>query len=115
MPLAPPVTTTILSRTCIAKPVCLKLGQNQIEYGRVMAGRAQEHERMPDHVLEAKPVPGMKDNPETVEHATGDNEPERQMRQRRQAGVVGDQPAPAHRQIETDRYPVEATREKQFQ
>src|ERR1700732_1117249 len=114
MPLAPPVTTTILSRTCIAKPVCLKLGQNQIEYGRVMAGRAQQHERMPDHVLEAKPLPGMEDNTETIEKAAGDNEPERELRQRRQAGIVGDDPAPAHGEIKTDRDPVEASREKQL-
>ncbi len=80
-----------------------------------MAGRAQQHEGMPDHVLEAKPVPGMKDNPETIEKAAGNNEPERELRQRRQAGIVGDQPAPAHRQIKPDRYPVEAAREKQFQ
>src|ERR1700732_5189496 len=53
MPLAPPVTTTILSRTCIVKPVCLKLGQNQIEHGRVVAGRAPPHERKHDYVLEA--------------------------------------------------------------
>src|ERR1700674_5608868 len=60
MPLAPPVTTTILPVTCIGEPVWLKSisGQNQIEYGGVMAGRAQQHEAMPDHVLEAKPVPG---------------------------------------------------------
>src|ERR1700738_3912590 len=117
MPLAPPVTTTVLPLTCIGEPVWLKSisGQNQIEHGGIMAGRAQQHEAMPDHVLEAKPGPGMKDNPETIEKATGNNEPDRQLRRRRQTGIVGDQPAPAHRQIKPDRYPVEAAREKQFQ
>src|SRR6188768_816979 len=41
MPLAPPVTTTILPATCIAPPRLFELsGQYQIEHGRVMAGRA---------------------------------------------------------------------------
>src|ERR1700719_2864626 len=114
MPLEPTVTTTTLSRTCIAKPVCLRSSQNQMEDGRGMPGRAQHSQRMPYIVLEAKPLPGMKDDAETIEKAASDNEPERELRQRRQAGIVGDDPAPAHGEIETDRYPVEASREKQL-
>src|SRR6516165_7028459 len=117
MPLAPPVTTTTLPLTCMAAPVFLKLqsGQHEIEHGGVVARRAQQHEGMPDHVLKAKPLPCVEDYPETVEQATGDKKPERQLRQRGKAGVVGDRPAPPHSEVETDRHAVEASREKQFQ
>src|ERR1700752_894262 len=98
MPLAPPVTTTILPLTCIAEPEGWEPGlrQNQVEHGRVVACRAKKHEAMPDRVLEAKPLPCVEDYPETVEQATGDNEPARQARQRGKAGVIGDQAASAH-------------------
>src|SRR3974390_624313 len=117
MPFAPPVTTTTLPLTCMAAPVILKLlsGQHEVEHGSVVARRAQEHERMPDHVLKAKPLPCVEDYPETVEQATGDKKPERQLRQRGQAGVVGDRPAPPHSEVETDRHAVETAREKQHQ
>src|ERR1700722_20668524 len=90
-------------------------GQNEIEHGSVVAGRTEQHKTMPDRVLKAQPPPRVKDNAETIEQAAGDNQTQRQMRQRRQAGIVGNQPAPAHRQIETHRYPVEAPREKKLQ
>src|ERR1700759_5358856 len=100
MPLAPPVTTTILPFTCIAEPRGwrLRLRQNEVEHGRVMARRAEQHERVPDHILEAQPLPCVEDYPETVEQATGENEPQCHTRQRGKAGVVGDQAAPAHGQ-----------------
>src|SRR3981081_4774196 len=104
MPLAPPVTTTILSVTCIAPSAFLKSisGQNEIEHGGVMAGRAQQHEAMPDHVLETQPLPCMKDDPEAIEQATGRNEPQRQGRQQCHNLVVDHEAAPAHRAIEPD-------------
>src|SRR5579862_7129588 len=71
MPLAPPVTTTTLSFTSIAGPKRWErerqaLRQNEVEHGRVMARRAEQHERMPDHVLEPQPLPCVEDYPETV-------------------------------------------------
>src|SRR3984957_21091807 len=107
MPLAPPVTTTILPLTCIANPDFSEsaLGQNQIEHGRVMARRAEKHETMPDRVLEAQPLPCVEDYPETVEQATGKDQPEHQLWQLREAGVIGDNAAPAHREVEPDRQP----------
>src|SRR5579864_5512041 len=115
MPLAPPVTTTTLPFTCMARPSDLVLGQNQIEHGRVMARRAEQHEQMPDHVLEAEPLPCVKDYTESVEQATGKDEPERKARQGGEAGVVGDHTAPAHGEIEADRQPLEAPRKKRLQ
>ena len=91
MPLAPPVTTTILPLTCIAKPdlLGLSLGQNEVEHGGIVARRAEKHETMPDRVLEAQPSPCVKDYPETVEQATREDEPQRQFGQRGNAGVIG--------------------------
>src|ERR1700733_8912872 len=116
MPLAPPVTTTILPLTCIAEPEWWwkALGQNQIEHGGVMACRAEKHEAMPDHILEAKPLPCVEDYPETVEQATGEDEPDRQFRQRGQPGVIGDDAAPAHCEVEPDRQPIKASGEHQL-
>src|SRR5579871_2671848 len=110
MPVAPPVTTTILPLTCIASPDVSRevLRQNHVEHGRVMARRAEQHETMPDHVLEAQPLPCVEDYPETVQQATGEDEPERHLRQRGQPGVIGDDAAPAHGKIKADRQPVEA-------
>src|SRR5260370_2927967 len=63
MPLAPPVTTTTLPATCmVASPMLLFSGQNHIEDCRVMAGRARQHEAMPDRVLETQPLPGVQNN-----------------------------------------------------
>src|ERR1700722_16027257 len=70
MPLPPPVTTTTLSFTCIDEPDFWKLelnrssGEDEIEHGRIMARRAEQHEAMPDHVLKAKPLPCMEHYPE---------------------------------------------------
>src|ERR1700731_3546132 len=95
MPLAPPVTTTTLPATCIVtlrlleNPILGKSGQNEIEHGAVVTRCAQQHKTMPDRVLKAQPLPRVKDNPETIEQATGDNQPQRQLRERRQAGIVG--------------------------
>src|SRR4030088_1813558 len=112
MPLAPPVTTTILPVTCIAASAVLKSisGQDEIEDGRVMAGRAEQHKGMPDRVLKTQPLPGMKDNPETIEHAAKRDVPQRQRRPRPPHRVVEHEAAPAHRQIEPDRQPVETAR-----
>src|ERR1700730_16297068 len=109
MPLAPPVTTTILPVTCIATPTVLKSisVQNEIEHGGVMAGGAEQHEGVPDRVLKSQALPGMKDDPETVEQTAGRNAPQRQRRQRHHHGVVQHEAAPSHRQIEPDREPVE--------
>src|ERR1700722_8797614 len=97
MPLAPPVTTTILPATCIAPSAVLKSkssGQNQIEHRGVMAGRAQQHEGMPDRVLETQPLPGVKNYPETIEQAPGRDEPQGQEPQRRHPRVVDHDNAP---------------------
>src|ERR1700722_1781626 len=117
MPLAPPVTTTILPLTCIATPVLseVNLGQNDVEHGRIVACRAEKHEAMPDHVLEAQPSPCVEDYPETVEQATGKDEPERHLGQRGESGIIGDAAAPAHREVEAARQPVEPSGEKQLQ
>src|ERR1700730_10120572 len=116
MPLAPPVTTTILPVTGIATPAVLKAisVQNEIEHGGIMAGRAEQHEVVPDRVLKSQALPGMKDDPETVEQTAGRNEPQRQRRQRHHHGVVQHEAAPAHRQIEPDREPVEPARKYQL-
>src|SRR3954465_626303 len=104
MPLAPPVTTTTLPATCIVALRLLKAsGQYQIEHGRVMAGRAEQHEGMPDRILETQPLPCMKDDAETVEHPARGEEPQRKGRQRGDHGVVDHEAAPAHRQIKPDR------------
>jgi hypothetical protein len=68
--------------------VCRGSGQNQIEHGRIMARRTEQHETVPDHILEAQALPCMEDYPETVEQATGEDEPERQLRQRGKPGVL---------------------------
>ena len=39
-----------------------------------MAGRAQQHEAMPDRVLEAQPLPGVEDHAKAVEHAARDQQ-----------------------------------------
>src|SRR5580693_2792129 len=107
--LAAPVTTTTLPVTCIAASRFYVLsGQNQIEHGGVVAGGAQQHETMPDRVLEAQPSPGVKDHAETIERATGEHEPQRQFRQRCHHRIVEHDAAPAERQIEPDRDAVEA-------
>src|SRR6266404_2155305 len=118
MPLAPPVTTTILPVTCTATSAFFairSLGQDEVEHRRVMAGRAQQHETMPDHVLEAKPLPGVKDHTETIQRATRDHEPERHRRQRRHDSIIEHGAAPAHRQKEADREPVETARQHQLE
>src|SRR5579863_5515892 len=112
MPLAPPVTTTILPFTCIATPDLseVNLRQDDVEHGRVVACRAEKHEAMPDHVLEAQPLPCAEDYSETVEQATGKDKPEGHFRQRGQAGVIGDDAAPAHGKIKADRQDRKSTR-----
>src|SRR5882672_1179234 len=101
MPLAPPVTTTTLPATCITLSVLLKnSGQNQIEHGRVVAGRAQEHEGMPDRVLKTQPLPGMKDHAEAVQRCAREHEPQRHGGHSRRNRVIEHDAAPAHRQIE---------------
>src|ERR1700722_13068327 len=111
MPLAPPVTTTTFPATRMVNV----LGQNQIEHGGIMAGRAQQHETMPDHVLEAKPLPAVKDHPKTVKRATCEHEPEREAGQRRHHGIIEHSAAPAHRQINADRDAVITTRQRQLE
>src|ERR1700689_5392644 len=106
MPLAPPVTTTTLPVTCIARLSGNFSGQNEVEHGGVMAGRAQQHERMPYRVLETQAMPGVKDDPQTVEQTTGRDEPQGQRRQRLHHGVVDHEAAPPHRQIEAYRQRV---------
>src|SRR6266478_9760282 len=70
MPLAPPVTTTTLPGTCIAAPPFVWVsGQNQIEHRGIVAGRAEQHEAMPDHVLETQAPPGVKDDAKSIEQA----------------------------------------------
>src|SRR4030081_1666378 len=117
MPLAPPVTTTILPVTCIAASAVLKSisGQNEIEYGGVMAGRAEQHEGVPDRVLKTQPLPGMKDYAEAVERSARDHEPKRQAGKHRGHGVIEHGAAPAHRQIEADRDAVVAARQRELQ
>src|SRR6266403_761701 len=117
MPLAPPVTTTILPVTCIATCAFLKSisGQNEIEHGGVMAGRAQQHKGMPDHVLEAQPLPGVEDHTQTIQRSARDYEPKRHGRQRRHDSVIEHEAAPTHRQIEADGEPVETARQHQFE
>src|ERR1700719_3561460 len=101
IPLAPPVTTTTLPVTFIvASEVRKSSGQDEIEDCSVMAGRAQQHEGMPDRVLETQALPGMKDDPETVQKAAKRDEPQCQRRQRRHHRVIDHAGAPAHRQIE---------------
>jgi hypothetical protein len=56
----------------------------------------------------------MKDDPETVEQAAGYDEPQRQGGQRRHHRVVDHEAAPAHRQIEPDREPVETARQHEL-
>src|SRR5579863_8127308 len=116
MPLPPPVTTTILPLTCIATPEFSEtvLRQNQIEHGRVVARRAEKHETMPDHILEPQPLPCVEDYPKAVQQATGENEPERHLRQRGEASVIGDDAAPAHGEVKPDRQTIEAAREDQL-
>src|SRR6202140_612968 len=107
MPLAPPVTTTILPVTCITASAIPKIsGHYEIEHGGVVAARSQQHEGMPDRVLKSQPLPGMKDDPETVEQAAGHDKPHGQGRQQHQAFVVDHEPAPAHPQINPDRTPA---------
>src|ERR1700692_2311079 len=116
MPLAPPVTTTTLPVTCIVTSEVRKSsGQDEIEDCGVMAGRAPQHEGMPDRVLETQALPCMKDDPETVQKAAKRDEPQWHCRQRRPPRVIDHPAAPAHRQIEADRRPVEAAREYQLQ
>src|SRR4051795_13143477 len=98
MPLAPPVTTTTLPATCIAMPRCSNSGQYEVEHGGVMARGPEQHEGMPDRVLEAQPLPGVEDDAETVEHAADDHQAKRHRRQCRHHGVIEHEPAPAHRQ-----------------
>src|SRR5262249_32297813 len=115
MPLAPPVTTTTLPATCIATSPRWPSGQDQGEHRGVMAGPPEQDETMQDHVLEAQPPPGMKDDPETIERAAGQHAPQRQLRQCRNDAVVEHQPAPAEREIEPDRETVEPAGPAQFQ
>src|SRR5882762_1448841 len=63
IPLPPPVTTTILPATCmISLPLAQEISaQDDVEHGGIVAGRAQQHEAMPDRILEAKPLPGVED------------------------------------------------------
>src|SRR5712675_3618217 len=108
MPLAPPVTTTTLPATCIVTSRFLSLsGQHEIEHGGVMTGRAEQYEGMPDRILKAQPLPGVEDDAETVQRAADDHEPQRHGRQRRHHGVIEHESAPADRQIESHREPVE--------
>src|SRR5690349_11852249 len=108
MPLAPPVTTTTLPATCIVTSrFCLLSGQNQIEHGRIVACRAQQHETMPDDVLEAQSPPGVKDHAQAIQRAAGEHKPERQVRQCRNDGTIERQAAPAERKIEPDGQAVE--------
>src|SRR3954464_9353500 len=115
MPLAPPVTTTILPATCITPSTFwIFSGQNEIEHGRIMAGRPQQHEAVPDRILEAQPLPSVKDDSETIKQPASGDEPYRQARQRGYSGVVHHEAAPAHRKIENDRQAIETPGEQQF-
>src|ERR1700759_4853021 len=108
MPLAPPGPTTPLPFPCIAASRCYSLsGQDEVHHRRVVTGRAQQDETMPDHVLEAQPPPGVKDHPEAVERPAGQHEPEVQGRQRTNPGIIEHPPAPAEREGEPRRQPVE--------
>src|SRR4051812_33731321 len=83
MPLAPPVTTTTLPATCM---ITLRLSkkisaQNDVEHGGIVAGRAGQHEAMPDHVLETQPPPGVENDPQAVEYSARDQEGQRHGRQ----------------------------------
>src|SRR6185312_8520124 len=111
MPLPPPVTTTTLPVTCIVTSCfCFLSGQDEVHHRRVVAGRAQQHERMPDHVLETQPPPGVKNHTQAIERATGEHEPDRQLRQPAEHGMIEHHAAPAEGEIKPDRELVEAAR-----
>src|SRR5215208_169647 len=120
MPLPPPVTTTTLPVTCMAvsplehdpekwEPVFRKdhaqtknyrfLRQNHIKDSRIMAGRAEQDEAMPDRVLETQPLPSMKDHAGGIQHAARERETQRQRRQLFHHGVIEHHAATAHGEI----------------
>src|ERR1041385_4030587 len=107
MPLAPPVTTTTLPATCIVALRFIFSRQHNIQHGGVMTGCAEQHKTMPDRILEAQPPPGMENDAKTVQHAADHHKPQRHGGQRCYHGVVEHEAAPAHREIEADRQPVE--------
>lgn len=72
------------------------------------AGGSEQHEAVPDRILEAQPPPGVEDHAEAVKNAARQHEAERHRRQRLDDAVVEHDAAPAHREIEPDREPVEA-------
>src|SRR5438045_1619501 len=105
MPRAPPVTTTILPVTCMRPLVALSYcpmpasGQNQIQHRGVMERGAEQHERMPDRVLEAQAAPGMEDHAEAVEAAAGEHAADHHLRQHGDCGIIHHDAAPAEREI----------------
>src|SRR4051812_30238529 len=116
MPSAPPVTTTTLPATCIVTPGCLRNsgGENEIEHGGVVAGRAPEPEAVPNPVLKTHPLPGMEDHPSAVQHAARNRDPHRHPRQRRHYRIVEHEAAPAHCEVKADRQPVVTARQHQL-
>src|SRR6185312_8840277 len=107
MPLPPPVTTTTLPVTCIAVSPCYRfLRQNHIKDSRIVAGRAEQDEAVPDRVLETQPLPGMEDHAGGIQYASRERETQRQRRQPLHHGVIEHDAAPAHRQIEPGRQAV---------
>src|SRR5438876_9513712 len=94
MPFPPPVTTTTLPVTCMApSPLFLvviyyRSLQDDVEHRRVVAGRAAQHKAVPDRVLEAQPLPGVKNHAERIEHAARDDEAHRHGRQRLDHGII---------------------------
>src|SRR6185436_5858901 len=82
MPLPPPVTTTTLPVTCMAVSPSNFLRQNdQVEDSRIVAGRAEHDEAVPDRVLKTQPLPGVEDHAGSVQHTACERETQRQCRQ----------------------------------
>src|SRR3954466_9090327 len=116
MPLPPPVTTTTLPVTCMAAlPLIFLCQHDQVEYSRIMAGRAEQDEAMPDRVLEAQALPGVEHHAQTIEYASRHHEPQRQRRHRLHHGIAEHHAAPAQRQIKAHGQAIVSPRQRQLQ
>src|SRR6476659_2390141 len=80
-----------------------------------MAGCREEHEGVPYGVLEAKPLPDVKDDADRVEKAAGSEPPHGGCGQFCEDRLVKDEPAPTKSKVKQDRQSVETSGQGEFQ
>src|SRR6266849_4578392 len=85
------------------------------ENRRVVAPGREQHKAVPDGVLKAQLLPGMKERAQGIENAADCEQPQARARENGRQIVVSDDPAPSQQKVESNGEAVEPAGKRELQ